>query len=214
MYGSSLHFFHNFFKPSHVCALLCLALYFSFKQCQQQHCTWYSAPRKELCPCAEPVELTTAHPESRCSLRCSPLEQWDVQWRQTEAQLGFVGCPKSRSLVFFLSGRTCPAWDSCNVFYDWGDTSMKHCIQKSQVFSGLCILMEMQPSHDLLVTWQWYHRAYRAIHSQPPLVHSEGIPRTWKVLKSLRDWELWKTLEAGNADLSIRWNKMFSVVIA
>lgn len=37
-----------------------------------------SAPRKELCPCAEPVKLTTAHPESRCSLRCAPLEQWDV----------------------------------------------------------------------------------------------------------------------------------------
>lgn len=141
------------------------------RACKTHHCTSWVEVFPQMFPTG--------------AVRCEQV------WRQTAAQLGFVGCPKSRSLVFFLNGRACPAWDSCNVFYDWGDASMKHCIQKSQVFLGLCVLMVMQPSHDLLVTWQWYHRAYGAIHSWPPLSTVKEFP----VLKSLRHWELWKTLE-------------------
>lgn len=157
----------QFLKPSLVCALLCLALYFFFMQCQHQHCT--SAHRKELCPCACKTHHCTSWDEVLPQMFPTGVVRCEQVWRQTAAQLGFVGCPKSGSLVFLLNGRGCPAWDSCNVFYDWGDASMKHCIQKLQVFSGLCILMVMQSSCDLLVTWQWYHRAYRAIHSWPPL---------------------------------------------
>lgn len=126
------------------------------RACKIHHCTSWA----EVLPLMFPTG----------TVRCEQV------WRQTAAQLGFGGCPKSGSLVFLLNGGVCPAWDSCNVFYDWGDASMKHCIQKSQVFSGLCILMVMQQSCDLLVTWQWYHRAYRAIHSWPPLSTVKQFP--------------------------------------
>lgn len=129
-------------------------------------------------------------------------------WRQTAAQLGFVGCPKSRSLVFFLNGRVCPAWGSCNVFYDLGDAPLKHCIQKTQVFSGLCILMVMQPSHVLLVTWQWYHRAYRAIHSWPPLSTVKEFPKHEKFLSPWDIGSSGKHLREGmqtSASHEIKW---------
>lgn len=102
-----------FLKPSHVCASLYLAFFPLFHAMSTPALHLIPSTQKQIVPVCRACKTHLPHNLSQnVPSDVYHWNQWDVceqVWRQTAAQFGFTGCPKSGWLVSFLNGRVCSA---------------------------------------------------------------------------------------------------------